>query len=96
MDAIPDLTSAGVDYEPLELNDLLLDHPAASYVFRSGPDVYLIVDRAMLPRAGSLVLVQQPHGYTIQPFTGQESWGVITYKVCRVVTVLICLAIYLL
>jgi hypothetical protein len=64
----------------LDLNDLLLDHPAASFLFRCGDDI-LIVDRAALPNNRSLVLVELASGYSVESYSGQRTWGVVTYQV---------------
>jgi hypothetical protein len=67
----------------LDLNELLLEHPAASFVFRCDGEL-LIADRAGVPHEGSLVLVLAPHGFAVEPYSGQESWGVVTYLLHKI------------
>lgn len=65
---------------PIDLNELLFDHPAASFVFRLDNE-YLIVDRAILPSDGSLILTQNGDGYALEAYHGQPAWGVVTYEI---------------
>jgi hypothetical protein len=66
----------------VDLNELLLDHPHSSYVFRCG-DEMLIVDRALIPHYGSIVVIARAHHFCVEPFDGQPAWGVVTYRVQR-------------
>lgn len=66
----------------IDLNELLFDHPAASFIFKIGNDL-LVVDRALTPSDDSLVLVERPSGYRLEPYNGQRSWGVVTYRIAR-------------
>lgn len=80
MDSLTDPDSEAVDpsIPILDLNDLLLDHPAASFVFRCEKDL-LIVDRATDPDNGSLVIVRTDKGFAAEIYHGQDIWGVVTY-----------------
>lgn len=62
----------------IDLNDLLLEHPAASFVFRCGDADYIVVDRAATPSNNSLVLVERDGSFTVDSYHGQPVWGVIT------------------
>lgn len=66
----------------IDLNELLFDHPAANFIFRLDND-YLIVDRAVSPSDGSLVLTNNRDGYAVEAYHGQTSWGVITCQIKR-------------
>lgn len=63
----------------LDLNDLLIDHPAASYIFRCDGDI-LIVDRAAHPHRDSMVIVELKRGFVLEIYHGQDAWGVVTYQ----------------
>lgn len=64
----------------LDLNEMLLDHPAASFIFRYGDtDDLLIVDCAAVPDVDSLVIVNTYSQFSVEFYTGQDTWGVITY-----------------
>lgn len=79
MESEPAQTVAGSAIPTLDLNELLLEHPAASFVFSCDGNL-LIVDRAGTPHEGSLVLIKTSHGYLVALYTGQETWGVVTYQ----------------
>ena len=66
----------------LDLNDLLLDHPAASFVFQVGSRL-AIVDRAAIPEEDCLVMVQIAGGFAIETYRRQVIFGVITYLIKR-------------
>lgn len=68
---------------PLDLNELLLDHPAASFIFECDGDV-MIVDRAVKPHTGSTVVVEAEQGFVIEIFHGQNAWGVVIYHLHKI------------
>lgn len=76
-----------------DLNELLLDHSAASFLFRCGSADMLIVDRAALPGPTSVVIVEARQGYSVEPYAGQKSWGVVTYRLHRLTLYLIAFAV---
>lgn len=75
-------TNAPSENPVIDLNELLFDHPAANFIFRLD-DEYLIVDRAILPTDGSLILTRNHDGYALEAYHGQPSWGVVTYEIKR-------------
>lgn len=68
------------DVPVFDLNERLLDHPAASFVFRQRNDL-LIVDRAARATEGSLVITEKNYKYRTEAYHGQPIWGVITYRI---------------
>lgn len=76
--------AAQAQYCPaLDLNDLLLDHPAASFVFQVGGNL-AIVDRAAFPEGDCTVIVETASGFTAEPYQHQIIFGVVTYLIHRV------------
>lgn len=67
---------------PIDLNDLLLDHPAASFIFEVGDDL-AIADRAANPTEGGLVIVEAGRDFFAEPYHGQQVFAVITYILHR-------------
>lgn len=66
----------------LDLNELLLDHPCASFVFRCPlTDDIMIVDRVAQPEHGAMVIVKDGKGFLIETFEGQDTWGVVMYQI---------------
>lgn len=81
----------------LDLNELLLDHTAASFLFRcSETNDLVVVDRAAKPGLGSSVIVETANGFSVEPYIGQRPWGVVTYRIRRLAVSLIVLAIHIL
>lgn len=80
--ADPDAASilfAGV----VDLNDLLLDHPAASFIFELSSDL-AIVDRVTVPDKGNLVVVGLSNTeFAVESYNGQEIFGVVIYLIHR-------------
>lgn len=66
----------------LDLNELFLDHPGASFIFQLNADV-AIVDRAAEPDDGCLVLVESDNAFSVGLYHGQLIFGVITHLVRR-------------
>lgn len=66
----------------LDLNDLLIDHPAASFVFRVGSKL-AIVDRAAFPEEDCIVIVETATGFVVESYHRQVIFGVITYLIKR-------------
>jgi hypothetical protein len=64
----------------LDLNDLLLDHSAASYVFQIGTKI-AIVDRAGQPKEGCMVIVEATGGFLVEPYRQQVIFGVVTHLI---------------
>lgn len=67
----------------LDLNDLLLDHPAASFIFQLGRDL-AIVDRAAIPDDTSMVVIETSHGFAVELYRHQPIFGVVTYRIFKV------------
>jgi DNA polymerase V len=81
---------------PLDLHELLISHPAATFFVRvegnwdearlKDRDI-LIVDRALTPKTGSLVLAVVNGQFTINRLSRLKSetdcqiWGVVTYVI---------------
>lgn len=77
---------------PLSLDQLLVLHPSSTYFFRISGDSGLergifdgdiaIIDRALTPCLGDLLLVWAGEGFTIRAYSTDyrphEPWGVIT------------------
>lgn len=68
----------------LDLNDLLVDHPGASFIFQVGKDL-AIVDRAAIPDDTCMVVVQNTGGFTVETYHRQKIFGVITYRIHRAI-----------
>ena len=77
---------------PLSLDRLLIRNPSSTYLFRVRGDDWLewgifdgdvaIIDRALTPRLGDLLLIWSGEGFTIRAYTvdyrPHEPWGVVT------------------
>ena len=74
---LPSLSVASVD-----LNEMLIDHPGASFIFQLGDDL-AIVDRAAKPDDTSMVIVEGRNGFLVEAYHRQEIFGVITYRIYR-------------
>ena len=66
----------------LDLNDLLIDHPGASFIFQVGEDL-AIVDRAATPDDTCMVVVENTSGFIVETYHRQKIFGVITYRIHR-------------
>jgi hypothetical protein len=66
----------------LDLNDLLIDHPGASFIFQLGSDI-AIVDRAAIPDDASMVVVENEGRFIVDLYRHQKIFGVITYRIRR-------------
>lgn len=66
----------------VDLNELLIDHPGASFIFQLGDDL-AIVDRAVKPDDASMVIVESKEGFLVEPFHRQRIFGVITYRIYK-------------
>ena len=77
-EALPSPNVAAV----VDLNDLLIDHPGASFIFQLGDDL-AIVDRAAIPDNASMVIVENDDGFSVDLYRRQKIFGVITYRIHR-------------
>jgi hypothetical protein len=68
--------------DTVDLNELLIDHPGASFVFQLGNDL-AIVDRAAKPDDMSMVIVSSKDGFLVEPFCHQDIFGVVIYRISR-------------
>jgi hypothetical protein len=84
-----DLESAAYDFR-LDLNHILTRHPADTFIFRCranpalelSDDDLLVVDRAEVPQAGSLVVTQKGRQFFVGPFSRPSLvWGVVTFYI---------------
>lgn len=87
----------GYEDEPLDLHDLLVKRPAATFFFRATGDALysegirdgsiLVVDRSLTPRRGRLVVadVEGERVVCRYPPAGEDVqvWGVVTAAVVR-------------
>ena len=76
----------------LNLNQLLIRHPSSTYLFRISGHAWVdqgvydgdiaVIDRALVPRAGNLVIIWQASGFGFfrwdQALPSEEPWGVVT------------------
>jgi SOS-response transcriptional repressor LexA len=76
---------------PLSLDKLLIRHPSSTYLFRIRGDDLLergifdgdiaVIDRALTPRIGDLLLIWEGEGFTIRAYTATyrplSPWGVV-------------------
>ena len=77
---------------PLSLDKLLIRHPSSTYLFRIRGDDWLergifdgdiaVIDRALSPRIGDLLLMWAGEGFTIKAYTSNyrphAPWGVVS------------------
>ncbi|HET6924402.1 MAG TPA: S24 family peptidase [Candidatus Saccharimonadales bacterium] len=77
---------------PLSLDQLLIRHPSSTYLFRVRGDHWLergifdgdiaLIDRALPPRLGDLLLIWADEGFTLRAYTADyrphQPWGVVT------------------
>lgn len=84
-----DLESAAYDFR-LDLNHLLIRHPADTFIFRCranptlelGENDLLVVDRAEPPSAESLVVTQKGRNFFVGPHSKSSLvWGVVTFHI---------------
>jgi len=79
---------------PLNLQDYLLPHPAATYIFqlrtawprfRLQTGMLLLVDRALRPQPQCLILQMHEGAFRLVRFDGSQAevWGVITHAIQR-------------
>jgi DNA polymerase V len=86
----------GYEDHPLDLQDLLVTRPAATFFFRvSGDDLrpegipagaILVVDRSLHPRPGRLAVVEQEGAFVIRrliPNDPATLYGVVTASIFR-------------
>ena len=75
--------TSALDVPTIDLNELIFDHPAASFLFNLNGNL-LVIDRALTPNRESLVLVESEFGYSLEPYIGQDVWGVATYLLKKI------------
>ena len=76
---------------PLDLNELVVEHPAATFFVRVEGDGFetiqsgdiLVVDRSLTPRVGSLVIAVVDDAFELTRVKSKEIyvWGVVSYVV---------------
>ncbi|MCC6683411.1 MAG: hypothetical protein IT445_21150 [Phycisphaeraceae bacterium] len=88
--------SEGYEDQPLNLQDLLVKRPAATFFFRVVGDVLksegipagaiLVVDRSLSPRPGKLAIVEQDGQFVVRRLVARETatyCGMVTASVFR-------------
>ncbi|HSX04120.1 MAG TPA: S24 family peptidase [Rhabdochlamydiaceae bacterium] len=84
-----------VEDTTLDLNALMIDHPAATFFVRMSGDSMrgagifaddlLVVDRSLDPKKDDIILAVTDGEFTVIKLTGKEKelqvWGVITYVI---------------
>lgn len=88
--------SEGYEDRPINLQDLLVTRPAATFFFRVVGDALrdqgvpggavLVVDRSICPRPGRLAVVEQDGVLIVRRLLGQDSamiWGIVTASIVR-------------
>lgn len=88
--------SEGYEDHPLDLQDLLITAPAATFFFRLTGDALrdegmpggavLIVNRAITPAKGRLVVVEEDNRFVVRRMTASEPgvvYGVVTASIVR-------------
>ena len=76
--------------QPLDLNSLLIDSPASTFLLRAKSsrcgvkrgDI-LVVDRSVTPQSGQLVIAVESGDMCLQKAPTLEVWGVVRYVVHR-------------
>lgn len=73
---------------PLDINQLLIDRPATTFLLCSGvarhgvqPGDILVVDRGVEPRRGQLVVAVHEGELQLMRYPAVEVWGAVTYVI---------------
>ncbi len=89
-------SSEGYEDHPIDLQDLLIQRPAATFFFRVQGDALrndgipndavLVVDRSVTPRVGRLAVVEQDGGFLVRRLTHHDAaivCGIVTASIVR-------------
>jgi DNA polymerase V len=89
--------SEGYEDHPIDLQDLLVVRPAATFFFRVNGDALrsdgipagavLVVDRSLRPRAGRLAVVEQDDAFVVRRLMASEPaivCGMVTASIFRI------------
>jgi DNA polymerase V len=88
--------SEGYEEQPINLHDVLVPHPAATFFFRVSGDALrddgvpsgavLVVDRSLSPRPGRLAVVEDDGAFVVRRLNGREPavvCGIVTASIVR-------------